>query len=359
MDCDLIYKNGTAKLSLSAQVYIKTWATVPIKLSVTLKQFSGRMQIRVAPFPAERFAVSFHEEPRMDFEADILVGEKAGAMKAMIMPKIKELVLDRIKLALIERFVAPQRKYFRIPTTPKSDPVATKDPSVVIKLASSAEVPSSPQKLSATPLSARSKSDLSASVELDDAALQRTAAELLARTGAMDSNLFNSDTVSTSSSSSAGSSSSISFGPPDSTHVSRRRASSPCFSLRFSHPCLTLFLFLYTATSMPLSASSSSIGDASDRASLSTSPPGSTAPNDTKLRTKIKSKYDRFKKYMFGDENAPDGAVSPPLSSSPLNAAPPSVIITASDVPSASTSSTTSFGPPPQSPKPPAPDSMK
>lgn len=210
MDCDLIYKNGTAKLSLSAEVYIKKFATVPIKLSVTLKQFVGRTQIRVAPFPAERFALSFHEEPRMDFEADLGVGEKMSSMKSLIMPKIKELILDRIKLALIERFVAPHRKYFRIPTTPKSDPIATKDPSVVIKLAGSTEIPpTSPQKSGAFPRASTSP-DSDSGIEIDELALQKTAAELLARAGGVTSS---SETLSSSSS----------FAPPDGYRASSRR----------------------------------------------------------------------------------------------------------------------------------------
>lgn len=227
MDCDLIYKNGTAKMSMSAEVYLKKLATVPIKLSVTLKQFSGRMQIRVAPFPAERFSVSFYEEPRMDFEADIGVGEKMSSMKALIMPKIKELVLDRIKLALIERFVAPHRKYFRIPTTPKSDPVATKDPSVIIKLTASTEVPPSPTKLTS---GSSTSSSLGTSSELDEAALQRTASDLLARAGGLaDSSVSYDSThhLSTSPQASSPLSSQISFGPPDprSSPASKRRTS--------------------------------------------------------------------------------------------------------------------------------------
>ena len=61
------------------------------------------------------------------------VGEKAGNFRNLIMPKLKELVIDRLKLALIERFVAPHRKYFRIPGTPKSDPEADHETTIQVK----------------------------------------------------------------------------------------------------------------------------------------------------------------------------------------------------------------------------------
>jgi len=91
------------------------------------------MAFRCSPYPAQRFCISFYEEPKMEFDVDMAVGEKMSYTKSLILPKIKELVVDRLKLALIERFVAPHRKYFRIPSTPKTDPLAEHETTVQIK----------------------------------------------------------------------------------------------------------------------------------------------------------------------------------------------------------------------------------
>jgi hypothetical protein len=138
LDCMLNYKSGDAKIGLSATVAVKKLmlnAVIPVKMSVTLKSLAGKLQIRVPPFPAQRFAISFYQEPAMDFEIDMSVGEKASSLKSMILPMVKDMIVGRLKLAMIERFVAPHRKFIRIPTTPKSDPLPDKE--LKVKVATS------------------------------------------------------------------------------------------------------------------------------------------------------------------------------------------------------------------------------
>jgi hypothetical protein len=159
IDCSLSYKNGDAKIGLSATVNLRKIAVIPIKMFVTLKALVGRLQIRIPPFPAQRFAISFYQEPAMDFEMDISMGEKASSLKSMILPKLKEIIIGRLKLMVIERFVAPHRKFIRIPTTPKSDPISEKE--LKVKVSTSVIPPPTPSLASAS-----NSNPLSGSTEL-------------------------------------------------------------------------------------------------------------------------------------------------------------------------------------------------
>jgi hypothetical protein len=72
----------------------------------------------------------FHEEPRMEFDVTMTFGEQRTQLNFQ---KVKELLIQRLKLALSERLVAPNRKYFRIPTTAKRDPNPNITPAVEVK----------------------------------------------------------------------------------------------------------------------------------------------------------------------------------------------------------------------------------
>lgn len=132
-DIWLHYRNGDASLTLSCEVNFKRIMIIPIAVTVSCKSLSGKIQLRVPPFPAERLSISFYEEPTMDLVIEMAIGEKAGQVKNLILPKIKDIILSRLKLAIVERFVAPHRKYFRIPGTEKKDPPSDKPAQFAVK----------------------------------------------------------------------------------------------------------------------------------------------------------------------------------------------------------------------------------
>lgn len=132
-DVWLHYRNGDAKMTLSCEVNFKRIMIVPISCTVSCRSLSGRLQLRVPPFPAERLSISFYEEPIMELVIEMAIGEKASQVKNLILPKIKEIITERLKLALVERFVAPHRKYFRIPGTTRKDPESDKPAAYAVK----------------------------------------------------------------------------------------------------------------------------------------------------------------------------------------------------------------------------------
>jgi len=132
-DIWLHYRNGDASLTLSCEVNFKRIMIIPISVTVSCKSLSGKLQLRVPPFPAERMSVSFYEEPTMDLVIEMAIGEKAGQVKNLILPKIKDIIISRLKLAIVERFVAPHRKYIRIPGTDKKDPQSDKPAIFAVK----------------------------------------------------------------------------------------------------------------------------------------------------------------------------------------------------------------------------------
>lgn len=132
-DIWLHYRNGDASLTLSCEVNFKRIMTIPISATVSCKSLSGKLQLRIPPFPAERMCVSFYEEPTMDLVIEMAIGEKAGQLKSLILPKIKDIIVSRLKLSLVERFVSPHRKYIRIPGTAKKDPQSDKPTLFAVK----------------------------------------------------------------------------------------------------------------------------------------------------------------------------------------------------------------------------------
>lgn len=132
-DIWLHYRSGDASLTLSCEVNFKRIMIIPISATVSCKSLSGRLQLRVPPFPAERLSISFYEEPIMDLVIEMAIGEKASHIKNMILPKIKDIITERLKLSIVERFVAPHRKYFRIPGTSRKDPESDKPAAYAVK----------------------------------------------------------------------------------------------------------------------------------------------------------------------------------------------------------------------------------
>jgi hypothetical protein len=63
--------------------------------------------------------ICFYEEPQMEFDISMTFGEQRTELNFQ---KLKEVLIERLKLALVERFVMPNRKYFRIPAIAKKDP---------------------------------------------------------------------------------------------------------------------------------------------------------------------------------------------------------------------------------------------
>lgn len=132
-DVWLHYRNGDASMTLSCEVNFKRIMIIPISCTVSCRSLSGRLQLRVPPFPAERLSISFYEEPTMELVIEMAIGEKGNHLKNLILPKIKEIITERLKLAIVERFVAPHRKYFRIPGTTRKDPESDKPAAYAVK----------------------------------------------------------------------------------------------------------------------------------------------------------------------------------------------------------------------------------
>eukprot|EP01121_Diplochlamys_sp_Union-15-3_P001753 TRINITY_DN11527_c0_g1_i1.p1 TRINITY_DN11527_c0_g1~~TRINITY_DN11527_c0_g1_i1.p1 ORF type:complete len:264 (-),score=52.26 TRINITY_DN11527_c0_g1_i1:31-822(-) len=116
VDFDLSYTNGDAKMGLSALVL-----KVNVDVIATLVSVKGRMHLRCAPFPTERFSLSFREEPSIEVDLQFIKGPN------LFQNKIRDFIIDKVKISLSEKFVAPNRKYFRIPTLPKTDPLRLKE----------------------------------------------------------------------------------------------------------------------------------------------------------------------------------------------------------------------------------------
>lgn len=131
LDANVVYNNGDARLTLSAKLNL-SWFSTQVTFTVRLVSMRGLLHIRVPPFPAERFMVCFYEEPDMEFVIDMALGEKGTSLN---LGKVKEMIAGRIKLALVERFVLPNRKYFRIPGAPKRDPGPNTNPNYKVNVA--------------------------------------------------------------------------------------------------------------------------------------------------------------------------------------------------------------------------------
>jgi hypothetical protein len=131
LDANVVYNNGDARLTLSAKLNL-SWFSTQVTFSVRLASMRGLLHIRIPPFPAERFMVCFYEEPDMEFVIDMALGERGTSLN---LGKVKEMIAGRIKLALVERFVLPNRKYFRIPGAPKRDPGPNTNPNYKVNVA--------------------------------------------------------------------------------------------------------------------------------------------------------------------------------------------------------------------------------
>eukprot|EP00029_Vermamoeba_vermiformis_P009162 TRINITY_DN4483_c0_g1_i1.p1 TRINITY_DN4483_c0_g1~~TRINITY_DN4483_c0_g1_i1.p1 ORF type:complete len:773 (+),score=180.44 TRINITY_DN4483_c0_g1_i1:69-2387(+) len=131
LDANLVYNNGDARLTLSAKLNL-SWFSTQVTFSVRLVSMRGLVHVRIPPFPAERFMVCFYEEPDMEFVIDMALGERGTSLN---LGKVKEMIAGRIKLALVERFVLPNRKYFRIPGAPKRDPAPNTNPNYKVNVA--------------------------------------------------------------------------------------------------------------------------------------------------------------------------------------------------------------------------------
>lgn len=122
IDLLLSYSDGDASAQLSLildfDILSKKAVSIPIHVTATIGSMSGKIQLRCPPFPAERFSFSFYEEPEMGIDVDIRIGNYSlYFLKKLILPRIERLISEQLKIVIIEKFVAPHRKYVRIPTT--------------------------------------------------------------------------------------------------------------------------------------------------------------------------------------------------------------------------------------------------
>lgn len=122
IDLDIAYTDGDAMLHVIFCVEIhafgRKWVTIPIHVNVVVASLSGKIQLRCPPFPAERFSFFFVEMPNLDLNIDIQIGQSTfQLLKRMVLPRIEKLIADQLKVVIVEKIVAPHRKYIRIPTT--------------------------------------------------------------------------------------------------------------------------------------------------------------------------------------------------------------------------------------------------
>ncbi|KAL6058104.1 ERMES complex subunit mmm1, variant 2 [Balamuthia mandrillaris] len=115
MDIQLDY-NGNAKIALSATIHVNlrghTYTSIPVVADATLRSLSGKLHLHCAPWPAERFSLSFYREPKMNIQLDTTMGENKQVKN---FPKLGDLLLKKLKNTLIEKMVMPNRRYIRIP----------------------------------------------------------------------------------------------------------------------------------------------------------------------------------------------------------------------------------------------------
>jgi len=88
-----------------------------VKLKCVLKRVEGRANITVPPPPFSRMAFSFLHEPVFELDVSLQVGstkQLPNSIRTIFDTKLKEI--------LLEKFVHPNRKYFRLPGSVKMEP---------------------------------------------------------------------------------------------------------------------------------------------------------------------------------------------------------------------------------------------
>lgn len=77
------------------------------------------MHIHCAPWPAERFSLSFYSVPIMDIRLESVVGGDKRQIRNF--PKLNNIILNKLTNILIEKTVMPNRRYITIPRFAQSN----------------------------------------------------------------------------------------------------------------------------------------------------------------------------------------------------------------------------------------------
>ena len=94
---------------------------VSVTLPCQLSSLEGRIRFECLPYPVDRFSVGFVEQPTLKFRVKAMVGKRAAAEGGKnSLPKPVALAVEsnirkRLKIALLEKLVMPNRKYYPIP----------------------------------------------------------------------------------------------------------------------------------------------------------------------------------------------------------------------------------------------------
>lgn len=114
IDLELEYTGGIF-FSFCGKLYIKALnRRMDIRVAVTVARIAGCLTVHLHPHEGDLIAVSFREKPDLQFNLDV----KLGAVPEFF--DIRKFIINKIKASVYERFVAPNRKYIRIPKTHKS-----------------------------------------------------------------------------------------------------------------------------------------------------------------------------------------------------------------------------------------------
>jgi len=118
IDLVLDYKgeDRPAFVKFAGNVWITQKTCIPFVVTATLHSLSGKMHLHCAPWPAERFSLSFYSVPAMDIRLESVVGDKRQIHN---FPKLNDLILNKLTNILIEKTVMPNRRYVTIPRTKK------------------------------------------------------------------------------------------------------------------------------------------------------------------------------------------------------------------------------------------------
>lgn len=129
--CDMLINWNSemdpATFTITATVVINwpkpRFKSFDVDMSFTITRMFGKMHLECDPFPASRFSICFYEEPHFDFAV------KSGftALPDAIRFKLEEFIVKKVKISLLQKFLMPNRKYFKIPVGIKTPDEPAKD----------------------------------------------------------------------------------------------------------------------------------------------------------------------------------------------------------------------------------------
>ena len=110
---DLFYPGGfRLQLETEARINITTTRPiiVPLILTISIKEISGRIMLRIKPPPSDRLWFGFYRAPKLDISVEPVV-----SAKAITWHPIHQLIVKRFQEALLEFIVLPNMDDIAIP----------------------------------------------------------------------------------------------------------------------------------------------------------------------------------------------------------------------------------------------------